>query len=35
VQDTFALWFLLLGLCALIWAGKRVYALFTDVRGES
>lgn len=35
VQDTFALWFLLLGLCAAIWAGKRVYALFIDVRGES
>lgn len=35
VRDTFVLWGALVALCAVIWAGKRVYALFTDVRGES
>lgn len=35
LSSTISLWWLLVGLCAVIWAGKRVYALFTDVRGES
>lgn len=35
VLDTVELWGLMVALCAVIWAGKQVYAIFNNVRGES